>query len=160
MQSFLQYRRFGIHIRKQYERDKSRARSLDKHDSTVPASSSPDSPLSDQSRSNSDLEKAERPISDSQDTKTSALKNAEPPANATENGMPPEPGTVELTARTTSVVARMGTNLGQALTGVSVRDRTTQEGKEKGKVFVVGYEGDHDSMNPHNWGYGARIMAT
>ncbi|KAI4269530.1 MAG: hypothetical protein L6R38_007430 [Xanthoria sp. 2 TBL-2021] len=59
----------------------------------------------------------------------------------------------------------MGTNLGTALTGINVRDRTTKEGRSDptvldNKVFVLGFEGDRDSLNPHNWSYGTRIWAT
>ncbi|KAL8648830.1 MAG: hypothetical protein Q9226_005826 [Calogaya cf. arnoldii] len=70
-------------------------------------------------------------------------------------------------AVTSNVVTQgsMGTNLGTALTGISVRDRSTKEGRNDpnvpgSKVFVVGYEGDRDSLNPHNWSYGTRIWAT
>lgn len=52
-----------------------------------------------------------------------------------------------------------GTALGQTLTGIHVRDRTTKEG-EGGQVFVVGYEGDADPLNPHNWSVGVRVWAT
>ena len=53
-----------------------------------------------------------------------------------------------------------GTALGITLTGINVRDRTTREGGEKGRVFVVGYEGEHDDMNPHNWSFATRLRAT
>ncbi|OCL07646.1 MFS general substrate transporter [Glonium stellatum] len=33
-------------------------------------------------------------------------------------------------------------------------------GKGGNQVFVVGYEGDNDPLNPHNWRYSTRIMAT
>lgn len=62
-------------------------------------------------------------------------------------------------ATTTKSVGSLGTNLGNTLTGIDVRSRTTQEGAG-GKVFVVGYEGNHDSMNPHNWGRTVRVRAT
>jgi len=40
-----------------------------------------------------------------------------------------------------------------------VRDRTTTEG-QGGQVFVVGYEGASDPLDPHNWSVGVRIRAT
>lgn len=72
------------------------------------------------------------------------------------------------TSSTSSVPSRLsristqrseGTALGQTLTGIHVRDRTTKEG-EGGQVFVVGYEGDADPLNPHNWSVGVRVWAT
>ena len=53
----------------------------------------------------------------------------------------------------------VGTALGTTLTGIDVRDRRTKEGGA-GKVFVVGYEGENDMMNPHNWSFLTRITAT
>jgi hypothetical protein len=52
----------------------------------------------------------------------------------------------------------LGVTLGTALTGIHVRDRRTHEGT--GKVFVVGYEGEDDKMDPHNWSFASRISAT
>ncbi|KAG6999591.1 efflux pump kojT [Physcia stellaris] len=60
---------------------------------------------------------------------------------------------------TTRSKQSMGTALGTALTGIEVRKRSTKEGGE-GNVFVVGYEGERDIMNPHNWSRATRIGAT
>lgn len=60
---------------------------------------------------------------------------------------------------TTRTKQSMGTALGTALTGIEVRKRDTKEGGE-GNVFVVGYEGEKDIMNPHNWSRATRIGAT
>ena len=67
-----------------------------------------------------------------------------------------------ISGRTTTVTTQhtIGTALGAALTGIYVRDRTTREGGDKGKVFVVGYEGERDNMNPHNWSFLLRLRAT
>ncbi|KAL8706075.1 MAG: hypothetical protein Q9201_000840 [Fulgogasparrea decipioides] len=59
----------------------------------------------------------------------------------------------------------MGTNIGTALTGINIRDRTTKEGsagddEKDSKVCMVGYEGERDNMNPYNWSYATRIWAT
>jgi hypothetical protein len=51
------------------------------------------------------------------------------------------------------------TRLGTVLTGIEVRRRTTKEGGD-GNVFVVGYEGDDDPNNPHNWSLVTRIRCT
>lgn len=61
-------------------------------------------------------------------------------------------------------VSRQGTALGHEMTGVDIRSRTTYEGKgqpeQSQKVFVVGYQGPDDPLNPHNWSYTTRITAT
>lgn len=58
-----------------------------------------------------------------------------------------------------SGLSRSGTALGQILTGVQVRKRATHEGGE-GNVFIVDFQGDKDSLNPHNWGWGIRLWIT
>ncbi|KAJ9632109.1 hypothetical protein H2203_000510 [Taxawa tesnikishii (nom. ined.)] len=45
------------------------------------------------------------------------------------------------------------------MTGINIRRRNTNEGGE-GNVFIVGYEGEKDPLNPHNWGYGIRMWIT
>lgn len=67
----------------------------------------------------------------------------------------------ERMSRTSTIATRksMGTALGTTLTGIDVRDRSTKEGGD-GKVFVVGYEGEKDIMDPHNWSSITRISAT
>ena len=64
-------------------------------------------------------------------------------------------------SRASTVATRksLGTALGTTLTGIDVRDRSTKEGGQ-GKVFVVGYEGENDIMDPHNWSFTTRIGAT
>lgn len=49
--------------------------------------------------------------------------------------------------------------LGHSLTGVHARDRRTHEGKGE-KVFVVGWEGPDDPLNPRNWPLARRIGCT
>ena len=62
------------------------------------------------------------------------------------------------TAQTRSTI---GAGLGQTLTGVEVRTRKTNEGgPERGKVFVVGYQGPDDPLNPHNWSKTKRVAIT
>jgi hypothetical protein len=58
-------------------------------------------------------------------------------------------------------LGNVGTRLGNAMTGVDVRSRTTNEGgHEKGKVFIVGFAGPDDPMNPHNWSKTRRMIIT
>lgn len=51
--------------------------------------------------------------------------------------------------------------IGYQLDGIDARDRTTREGKGE-KVFVVGWNGDDDPDNPHNWSQSkkARVVLT
>ncbi|KAH8805190.1 major facilitator superfamily domain-containing protein [Xylogone sp. PMI_703] len=49
--------------------------------------------------------------------------------------------------------------LGHSLTGILARDRTTHEGKGS-KVFIVGWEGENDPLNPRNWSIASRITTT
>lgn len=51
------------------------------------------------------------------------------------------------------------TALGNVLTGIEVRRRTTKEGGD-GNVFVVGWQGPDDPSDPHNWSYAKRISYT
>ena len=53
----------------------------------------------------------------------------------------------------------MGTQLGTIMTGVRIRKRKTHEGGD-GDVFIVGYEGEDDPQNPHNWSIWTRIFIT
>lgn len=64
------------------------------------------------------------------------------------------------TARTSSSnLTNMGTNLGNVMTGIDIRKRNTEEGGT-GDVFIVSWEGDSDSQNPHNWSMLLRIFIT
>lgn len=67
---------------------------------------------------------------------------------------------ITLSAATTRTQASTGAAFGRAITGVDVRDRTTHEGEKGGLVFVVGYQGANDPMDPHNWGVGIRVFST
>lgn len=54
-------------------------------------------------------------------------------------------------SRQASSIRTFGTRMGTALTGVNVRDRTTNEGGGDQQAFVVSWDGDDDDLNPHNW---------
>lgn len=58
-----------------------------------------------------------------------------------------------------SNLTNMGTNLGNVMTGIDIRKRNTEEGGT-GDVFIVGWEGDRDPQNPHNWSMLLRIFIT
>ena len=76
----------------------------------------------------------------------------------------PRPTLSTATTRDTnegSHLGNVGTRLGNAMTGVSVRPRTTNEGgHDKGKVFIVGYAGEKDPLNPQNWSKTRRMAIT
>lgn len=180
MQSFFQYRRFQQHVTRQYERDKSKAEALansDTSESTSPSSSNAvntprftDAPDHVDTR---DPEKGEQsnpqPLDSRDHVETHDSENEEQkgqgfaptqPApssrRASHGGEAPED-----MSRASTVPTRksMGTALGTTLTGIDIRDRSTKEGGN-GRVFVVGYEGEKDMMNPHNWSFPTRLAAT
>lgn len=157
MQSFLQYRRFGRQVQAQLERDREKASALNNGTRVQPrsgGSSGEDTVVSD---SNRDVEKGEeqgleRGISNGR--RESAESHQEQQEERTSTG---SPGQTEALYRQQTE----GTNLGQTLTGVDVRDRKEEEGGDQDRqVFVVGFEGDKDLMNPHNWSLTTRIVAT
>ena len=175
MQSFLQHRRFAKHVARQYERDKSKADALaNNNDSEATSPSASDRrELGDLSDGDArDPEKGEhsdghmfdaRYHTETQDgvekeEREYASINVGPTATRTSRG---EGAPEEDMSRVTTVPSgkSTGTALGATLTGIDIRDRSTKEGGT-GKVFVVGYEGENDIMNPHNWSFSTRLAAT
>ena len=139
MQSFRQYRRFGRHVQEQYERDQGKAQALRTNNDNAEVSSS-------FSASNDrDIEKA----ASDKPTYTPEVEEDGSPDNGRLPPLTPKPTT--------------GTALGTTLTGISVRDYTKSKAEGDAgdtKVFVVGYEGPGDVLNPHNWSKVIRIGAT
>lgn len=180
MQSYLQYRRFGRHVERQYHRDKAKAEAVRRgnHDLETSTSITNDEVAGMQSMGTegSRIDTHDHYPSDSRDPEkgehspSSISTGQEQEGDGQDLPIPPsgEHATGEAThmshalsrASTTATRKSIGTALGTTLTGINVRDRTTHEGKEGGKVFVVGYEGDHDIMDPHNWSFLTRIGAT
>ena len=180
MQSFLQYRRFAKHVKRQYERDRSKAEALADSDSselTSPSSSNAvNTPKFSDARDHFDTrdpEKGEqsngRPL-DAQDHAETHDPDKEEEdgggyapihAAATSRRASQREEASEDMSRASTVPTRtsMGTALGTTLTGIDIRDRSTKEGGD-GKVFVVGYESENDMMNPHNWSVFTRLAAT
>ncbi|KAI9837023.1 MAG: hypothetical protein M1819_000672 [Sarea resinae] len=154
MDSFLQYRRFKKHATRQFEdakgRDLPTAHSNKPIDPRLEALSDPTS-TSERSSPSRDPEKYE-------DTRD--LEKGESADEALDDDRPAAVDDLphSLMRRATTRNS-FGTALGNTLTGIDVRDRTTHEG-QSGKVFVVGYHGDEDSLNPHNWSTFVRIRAT
>lgn len=185
MQSFLQYRKFGKAVGKEQERhrtDRTRLSRLSSSQSSI------SSKASNKQERNEDPEKGEK-ISDD-DTQQARYEGIRLPAgvyardraemeavgdmeqseqvhsnggetahqSTTNDSQPDQRGRGSLSAQMTH--QSTGTNFGRAMTGVNVRDRTTNEGEKGGLVFVVGYQGEKDPLNPHNWDVGIRVFTT
>ena len=152
MQSFLQYRRFGRHVEAQYKRDQEKAKVLGPGSNDTSGTSSPSSSATDAR----DSERAEQSNREDGDPLHTSATDPVPADEAFENaGM----GRRSL-SRSLNAQRSIGTVLGMTLTGIDVRRRRTKEGGGAGDVFVVGYEGERDDMNPHNWSRWTRIGAT
>lgn len=174
MQSFLQYRRFGKHVQAQYNRDITRAEALKRgNDESASLSDSQESVLGQemQTQSSKYVGEAETLSGDMQELEKGDNEPKQPASvdsalRGSREGMeaPVKEETPQI-SRAATVAARqdLGTALGTTLTGIDVRDRRTNEkgaDGEFGKVFVVGYEGPRDILNPHNWSRLTRISAT
>jgi multidrug resistance protein len=183
MQSYLAYKRFGNHARAQYERDKKRAEAIERgnaenagsgqggeelghKESSIDAGSSSSDILSgDQSPDSRDPERGEQP--ERSDEKDDRDKEEEEEEEGMERNN---------TLATIHTSQSFGTRMGHAMTGIEVRElskemtrrrtrasgrtNTNEKAPEREKVFVVGYESESDILNPHNWSYGTRILAT
>jgi hypothetical protein len=140
MQSFLQYRQFGLAVEEQLQRGKEKAVTWTE---TSDQPSQPALPL---------IHEAPEVVK-------------HPPVSvsdaACENGAYKDD--LELGRTNTIAITRTRysarTALGHALTGIQARDRTTHEGKGS-KVFVVNWEGEHDPLNPRNYSQATRIGMT
>jgi hypothetical protein len=187
MQSFLQYRKFGKAVEEEQERYKiDRIRPSRHSSSNSPASSKvSNSPASEQDLEKGDVasnNEAQQPqyegirlppgvqardraemdgLDDMQElekTQSSPHDTARQSIAIARRSNQAPTGT--LSAATTRTQQSKGATFGRAITGVDVRDRTTHEGEKGGLVFVVGYQGENDPMNPHNWGVGIRVFST
>lgn len=176
MQSVLQYRRFKRHVAVQYERSRRTASADHHHEEPVQSRTSSSAlgniaiPVSEPLPHDRDPEKAEsfndqdlgkaESVNDSgsdEQRHISDVLASEGPEDVQREGGRPH---MLRAVSTTRTQASMGTNIGNALTGILVRTRTTRDGGNPGKVFVVGYEGENDTMNPHNWSLLTRWGAT
>jgi hypothetical protein len=158
MQSFLQYRRFRATLQAQLERNNLRTTQNDlDHDTGKKESLSPETSSSDGAHE-PDLERghALRNISEESEEKEDLPRES----HETELEKEEEQGHIpENTLSRTTTQQSHGTALGRTLTGIEVRRRKTHEGGE-GNVFVVGYEGPNDPMNPKSWSRTKRFAVT
>ncbi|RDW61640.1 MFS general substrate transporter-58 [Coleophoma crateriformis] len=130
MQSFIQYRKFSLAVRKQVQEDREKAVFC-----LSPELHIPESLVRDHRR-------------------TSLSSSTTCPAENTAEGL--ERANSATSARTQYSKRH---TVGHFLTGIHARDRTTNEGKG-GIVFVVNWEGDDDPLNPRNWGVAYRVWVT
>ena len=179
MQSFFQYRRFAKHVARQYERDKAKAEALANPDSvglTSSSSSSSHTPEAGDATNHVDTRDPEvgeqstaQPLVAGNHARTDDPEKEEEagegyaPIQAEQSGdvTSHDAQASEDMSRTLTAATRKttGTAMGKTLTGIDVRDRSTKEGGN-GKVFVVGYEGENDILDPHNWSFTTRFAAT
>lgn len=137
MQSYLQYRRIGQAVAKQLERDHEKSTNLGNlgHLDGQPSAYSPD------------LLSTEKPPHNPRHT-----------SGETDTDEQIQPHDLHAVS---SVRTRHSarTALGYALGGIHARDRATHEGGD-GKVFVVGWDGEHDPLNPYNYSTPVRVITT
>jgi multidrug resistance protein len=162
MQSFLQYRRFRTTIRAQLARNGVRTQAEPSREEDVgdkelhsPAASSEGT----SEHMTTDHGHALRNISEESEEKEAMEQ--EPPEEADESASEKEEqeGISEDHLSRFSTQQSERTALGRTLTGIEVRRRKTHEGGE-GNVFVVGYEGPNDPMNPKSWTRTKRFAIT
>ncbi|CZR54256.1 related to mfs-multidrug-resistance transporter [Phialocephala subalpina] len=130
MQSFIQYRRIGLQVRSQFQRDQEKAKV--------------------------DSSQRHRVAQDLAHGDSAALASSSCTSSADEDDKESE-RTDNLTIFRTQHSLR--TTLAHSLIGIHARERTTNEG-EGGKVFVVDWEGDNDPSNPRNWSIAYRMLTT
>lgn len=179
MQSVLQYRRFEKRLREQVKKH-----GLDATAGIHTPARHPANAHSDPATELKDLEARPSPLVESRDHALEEKDISDQEANTSQLDIPaagdtagrdenlsgsttrssststidrPRPNLSTATTRET-----IGTSLGQALTGINVRSRTTKEGRHEkgGKVFVVGYVDEKDPLNPHNWSILKRMLIT
>lgn len=158
MQSFLQYRRFRATLQAQLERNNLRTtqQHLDQDagkkeslsSDISPSDGAPDPDLERGHALRNITEESEEKEDLPRESHDSELEKEEEQGHIPENTL----------SRTTTQQSQ-GTALGRTLTGIEVRQRKTHEGGE-GNVFVVGYEGPNDLMNPKSWSRTKRFAVT
>lgn len=159
MQSLRQSRHLLSAVKAQVERDQDRARlrTLDAAEDSEPPAATPAAAAAPSHDEKADPEKAGRdddaePPRRHRRTSAESVGRASMSSSSSTNS---EEASDELSnaaqrvpTAATQYTARAA--LGHSLTGVHARDRRTHEGKGS-KVFVVGWEGPDDPLNPRNW---------
>ncbi|KAL9596374.1 MAG: hypothetical protein Q9219_005852 [cf. Caloplaca sp. 3 TL-2023] len=161
MQSIRQYHRFGQHVRAQCEHKGNRqARVIGEERSG--SETTPSSPISRTSGPPATTLRDDDVLDVEKGGQTGLPSS--PPANQAYTSQRQANDKEQATAVPSN--GSVGTALGTALTGIEVRDRMTKDGVVAGEdikdqqVFVVGYEGERDVLDPHNWSFATRTWAT
>jgi len=164
MQSFLQYRRFRATLEAQLER--TNARSTQQHTDPVAGKKELRSPTSssdaaresylEQGHALGEITEESREKEDlPRESHESELEKEEEEEEDDGHGRIQDKNDLSRISTQQS----QGTALGRILTGIEVRRRKTHEGGD-GNVFVVGYEGPNDPMNPKSWSRTKRFAVT
>lgn len=185
MQSFLQYKRSRSAVQAQLERDRAKAQALRTGRNVEAQPAAPASTTSNGKKHEleKDIERGDfasggatlepqqrqdpghtlRDAGGEKDLRDEPAENT-PVLDEEDDDDDDDDDDYELAAhRTTlsriSTQQSVGVQLGNALTGIEVRRRKTNEGGE-GQVFVVGFHGPDDPSDPHNWTMQQRIRYT
>ena len=152
MQSIKQYRQLRSRVEEQHQRGQAKARGS----GWVTSTSNP-----------SDVENG-RSASSSTSTlhpsgEVSPSSSTNPEKELAETSIPPDgshldsqenhdsdDGEFDRTA-TAQTEKSLGVDIGKSLTGIGVRRRTPEEGGGNEHIFVVGFQGKDDPLNPQNW---------
>jgi hypothetical protein len=175
MQSILQYRRFEKRLRQQIDRHgveqtagcQTEDEKSENYEHANPFPQSKEHEVGPRT----DLEKEEDVVEKdvelgdlvTKDHADEQLSGSTTRESSSSSDSEPRPALSVATTRDThdASLRGIGTRLGVAMTGVDVRSRTTNEGgRDKGKVFIVGYAGEKDPLNPHNWSITRRMVIT
>lgn len=166
MQSVLQYRRFRATLKAQLARNDERAeQTLPREGDIGHKPWSLPAAASETTSEQTDTERGHVLRDITEDSEGKEEEEQEPPEELDESmsekeeheGIPESIPENHLSRFSTQ--QSEGTALGRALTGVEVRRRKTHEGGE-GNVFVVGFEGPKDPMNPKTWSRTKRFAIT
>ncbi|KAL1632766.1 hypothetical protein SLS58_011329 [Diplodia intermedia] len=163
MQSILQYRRFGLAAQAQIQRDLEKANTITiRPQNEQPRAPSPQSekdlgdPRSKEEEENEDEEEKEEPFTPGRSTDSVSISSSN---SSTSQEIEPVAVDRVHTAATARTQYTARAALGHSLTGIEARDRRTHEGKGE-QVFVVGWEGESDPLNPRNWSTPKRVGVT
>jgi hypothetical protein len=145
MQSILQYRRIGLAVQKQLQRDEEKR------------AASVTSNVGDKQFQHLFLapQRADALASDPSVDESSNVSIGSD--SSSEDGIEAKEESARIARTRTHLSERIA--LGRALTGILARNRTVPDGRDS-KVFVVGWEGKNDLMNPKNRGVALRVGAT
>ncbi|KAK0621126.1 putative efflux pump kojT [Lasiodiplodia hormozganensis] len=160
MQSILQYRRFGLAAQAQIQRDLEKANTI----TLRPQPEQSRAPSVQSEKERGDLAgKEEEEKEEKEDTFTPGRSTDSVSISSSNSSTSQEIEPVAVdrvhTAATVRTQYTARAALGHSLTGIEARDRRTHEGKGE-QVFVVGWEGDSDPLNPRNWSTPKRVGVT